>query len=295
MPNREIIPARQLFGTTSAWMYNILKHMPPGVMLDIGAAKGEMTRKLLWNATKVRAYEPWPGNWPLWERQGFDHRAELIRAAVSDHPGEMAFQVNHVVTNEPGWQDSAGYSSVGFLAEKGNHRVSCVTLDEAEARTEHVRCIKIDVQGAEKAVLNGARELLKRTDIVILEVDGGDYEAMELMFDLGWKCFDGGYGIINNKDPVPTDQWEITYETTQSTGHKFIGCWPINAPREPRAWFDWLYGWRAITGAAFTDLVFVRPGFLPTFLQAGARMLGEVVAERNLAPDAANALQKDCV
>ncbi|PYU01235.1 MAG: hypothetical protein DMG38_04260 [Acidobacteria bacterium] len=73
----------------------------------------------------------------------------VIEAAVSDCMGEASF-------------DGGANDSMGHLADRGMLRVKVVALDElVSARDVAIpSCIKIDVEGAEARVLNGAKGLL---------------------------------------------------------------------------------------------------------------------------------------
>jgi len=278
--NPQIVSARGLFGKTSSWMYNLLRHVQPGLMLDVGAAAGEMTVKMLGmnGHSKVIAFEPFPGNWPHFERKvGKDARAVLRPVAAGSEPGTMPFYVKSESTGkEAGWDGFAGYSSAGSLVrpEDGvtgkTFNVEVVRLDD-EIR-DHVRFAKLDVQGAEMHVLKGMASLLDGgVDMLCMEYDATDSAAIEHMFSRGWTCLDGGYSIIARQEPDPKE-WEVTFRAIQSTGAPLIGGWPRNAPRELGPYMAWMQQQGEALGCVYTDLVFVAPHYHAQFMRAAGDM-----------------------
>jgi FkbM family methyltransferase len=281
--NPQIVSARGLFGKTSSWMFNLLRHLDPGLILDVGAASGEMTKKMLAFSphSRVISYEPYPGNWPHYERTiAGDHRAVLRKVAVADKAGEAHFHVASTVTGaEKGWENFVGYSSVGFLAEGPGSAeglgLSVPTVRIDDEVSEPIRFVKIDVQGGEMAVLNGMAGLLDRqaVDILSVEYDGTDSSPARHLFERGFACLDGGYTIRPLLDKkIDLMDWEITYESVQSTGRPIYGGWPRSCPRALSDYVAWMERHRQGIGVVSTDLVFVSAKFMPQFLRASAAM-----------------------
>ena len=133
----------------------IVQRLPPGgLFVDVGAHVGLISLAVARRRSDARvlAFEPSPANAAAWsvnrELNGLAN-AELIRAAVSDVAGGMAFHVD---------ADSAA----GHLAAGGTVDVDVMTLDDAAAAAgvTQVDVLKIDTEGGEMAVLEGAAGLL---------------------------------------------------------------------------------------------------------------------------------------
>lgn len=153
-------------GTHGCWLgsYEAAKarlfarHIQRGnVVYDVGANVGFYT---LLSAScvgadgKVVAFEPLPRNQLYLRRHVALNNAsnvQIIDAAVCDRSGEARF-------------DDSRDPSMGELAPTGGITVKTVSLDELidQGAIPLPDLIKIDVEGAEDAVLRGAADLLKR-------------------------------------------------------------------------------------------------------------------------------------
>ncbi|MGH7898205.1 MAG: FkbM family methyltransferase [Candidatus Binatia bacterium] len=131
---------------------------PGASVIDVGANIGFFTVELArWvsGGGKVLALEPDPLNYGRLERTlarvGVAARVEAIQAAAAEAPGEGFLELN---PDNPA-DHKLGPSGV---------RVRFVTIDDLvrERSWPVVSLIKIDVQGAEPRVLEGARETLAR-------------------------------------------------------------------------------------------------------------------------------------
>ena len=135
----------------------LLARLPAsGTFVDVGAHVGLVSfavARARPGATVV-AFEPSPANAAAWRaNRAFNGAAgaELVARAAADATGVRAFSEN---------ADSAA----GRLSAAGGTMVHVTTLDaELAARDiDHVDVLKIDTEGAERAVLDGAAGLLGR-------------------------------------------------------------------------------------------------------------------------------------
>lgn len=133
---------------------------PGDVVLDVGGHLGTFTRiALRQGARLVVAFEPEPVNRSCFQRtfqsEIAEKRVVLVEAAAWSEPGELKFTI---------WPDnSAGASSV--LTHPGSSvAVPAVTIDDTVDRLglERVDFIKLDIEGAERHALRGARRTLAR-------------------------------------------------------------------------------------------------------------------------------------
>lgn len=146
-------------------LYLLSKTRDKDVFLDIGANVGLFSILMARNNStiKVHAFEPVPLNACLFEASLHLNDIESVklnRCCVGDSVGEVEFSLA---------TDSA-YSSLhntGRLPELKRIKTKITTLDDyIECNDmERIDIIKIDVEGAEMLVLEGARNLLSNQNI----------------------------------------------------------------------------------------------------------------------------------
>jgi len=153
---------------------------------DIGANVGFYTllaSSLVGNAGKVFAFEPVPRNLAFLKKHLEMNDVQNVRvfnAAVSDRSGVAQF--------------SEGPSnSMGKLAGEGALTVELVSLDGllAEGKITRPNYMKIDVEGAEFSVLQGARNLLTdASPMIFLATHGNEVhsQCVSLLQSLGYTC-----------------------------------------------------------------------------------------------------------
>lgn len=139
------------------------------IVFDLGAHVGFhslLASVLVGSQGKVYAFEPMPKNLSYLKehiRINGITNITVIDAAVSDSSGIAYFQENRC-------------SFQGHLASVGNIEVKTVSLDEIISQGEipNPDYIKIDVEGAELQVLNGAKNLLNNVKPTIFLATHGD-------------------------------------------------------------------------------------------------------------------------
>jgi len=169
---------------------------------DIGACEGEDSVRYArrFPRAKIFAFEPLPANQPLVRanlaRHGVD-RAELVPLALSDRAGDAVF---HVSSGRPkqlfsGEDWNYGNKSSSLLpAAKDDPMLGWIEFKEKiTVRTEtlaafcagrgigRVDFIHMDVQGAEKLVLDGAGPMLRHITAVWLEVSDAQVYAGQVL------------------------------------------------------------------------------------------------------------------
>jgi FkbM family methyltransferase len=146
------------------WEY-LRAHVGPGErVLDIGSFLGAYAVILArWGGENARvlAFEPTPSTIPLLKRHvelnGMSQRIEVIHSAVGAERGFVELHEH----SDP-YRNAIGVSDPNGVAS-GTSRVPVVTLDEACAARGFVpTLLRMDVQGFEYAVLQGARETIRK-------------------------------------------------------------------------------------------------------------------------------------
>ena len=154
-----------------------ISFLRPGmVVFDCGAHIGEYTllfSHLIGSEGKVYAFEPDPRLFPYLEeniRINALKQAVQNAVAVGDGEGEVPFNLS---------PDPTG-SFVVARSRNGTQttKVSMISLDEYvyERRLARVDAIKIDVEGSELAVLQGALSLLRRRIPALLFIECHSHE-----------------------------------------------------------------------------------------------------------------------
>jgi FkbM family methyltransferase len=147
----------------------IKSQLQPGdTFVDVGANVGYFTLLASTLGARVVAYEPTPSVFTRLRENvdlnGF-HHAQLVNAAVMDKPGTLSLHLSG--------DDPEANSLFGDDAQ--SVQVPAVTLDDdlASRHIQHVDLLKIDAEGAEPFVLDGATRLLSspKPPAIIVEVN----------------------------------------------------------------------------------------------------------------------------
>jgi len=176
------------------------REIPAGaVIYDIGANVGYfslLAAVLVGPEGCVYAFEPLPRNVEFLRKHIKLNKLdtiEVVEAAVSDHSGEASF-------------DLGASSAMGHLASSGGITVRLVTLDQMLLAGELLPpdYMKVDVEGAEYDVLNGARGLLEKFHPTLF-LDTHQREAhhltITLLEELGYE-----FTILDGKSLAETKE-----------------------------------------------------------------------------------------
>lgn len=146
-------------------VYRVMKNPPTGTMLDVGANVGLAAAMLSFVNPKGRilCMEPLAACCHMVEHNC--PNAEVIQAAVGAEPGSVRLRVD---------PDQVIASAIPTAWSAHDEDVPVRTLDEicAEKRVTDVGFLKMDVEGMEGEVFDGATETLRRTKRVAMETHG---------------------------------------------------------------------------------------------------------------------------
>jgi FkbM family methyltransferase len=177
----------------------VIELVRPGMVCwDVGAHVGFYTllfAELVGPLGKVFAFEPLPRNVDLLQRHvginGY-RNVRILPCALADFDGEASF-------------DPGPNPSMGRIAPSGPVRVPCARADTllAAGEVEVPDVIKIDVEGAEAAVLRGARRIMERQPVILLLTHGvqAHRECLGLLTAAGYELVS-----LHGSSPERTDE-----------------------------------------------------------------------------------------
>jgi len=131
---------------------------PDSVYIDCGAYNGDTVLEFIKhygeNGNQIIAFEPDEENFSLLQkRTEFCKNITLIKKGCSDAKGELRF--------------NGGNTSSSALNINGKVVIQVDKIDNYTDENIHIGLIKMDIEGAEMAALNGAKETLQRDKPVL--------------------------------------------------------------------------------------------------------------------------------
>jgi len=163
------------------WLFfQLVKAVDPGVFIEAGAKDGRVSlraRRYLPEA-RIVAFEANPHTFErfLPTHVGAPNPVEYLHLAVSDRPGKLSF---NIPTRIGGASIDVDVGRSSLLKRLPDPDESYVTA-EVEATTLDLffrsdagksNCMWVDVEGANRDVLSGAKETLKATQVLLIEVE----------------------------------------------------------------------------------------------------------------------------
>jgi FkbM family methyltransferase len=157
--------------------FNLLSN----IIVDVGGADGT-TSKIFSGAfpnNKIYVFEPLKANYLQIEQLIIQFpNIILIKKAVGSSLGKAIIHKAKRITSSSLYKMNVDTHSEMFsdiLKVNSEEEVTITTLNESLPKDKPISIIKIDVQGYELEVLKGADSVLKRTSIIVLEVNNHDY------------------------------------------------------------------------------------------------------------------------
>jgi len=184
------------------------------VVFDVGAFHGDWTGAVLERSPSARVYafEPMTASFAALEAK-FGHRASLQRCALGSSQGSADIWAPAAA---PDWASlhERDLKRFGQVAESVE-RVPVQTLDGfcTSEGLDRIDLLKVDAEGNELAVLEGAESLLARgaIDAIQFEFGGASLDARVFLRDIVGKLTPG-YGVfrvlIDGLVPVRDDELE---------------------------------------------------------------------------------------
>lgn len=174
-----------------------------GTVLDVGVQHQTKELMAIFPDRKHLLFEPVEESYPYIERNYAALDYELVKAAASNRDGEGVLEVRSRVAGSP-FLTSTVVSPSGAVPSPGmlttaTRKIPEITLDSFLAAKDYVTpfLLKLDVDGNELEVLAGARQTLRKTSCVIVEVSLFNiFERGQFLVNEGfvlWDIVDLGY------------------------------------------------------------------------------------------------------
>lgn len=164
----------------------LLQRRPEAVVFDVGANAGQFSQlvRSLSEQAVIHAFEPHPNSFALLEAQAERLGIQAQRVALGDASGEVTM---YDYADDMGSQHASLYRDV---IETVHRRPSapitapCRTLDEVAdgLGVSAIDLLKIDTEGHEFAVLKGARGLLERQAVDIIQFEFNEMNVISRVF-----------------------------------------------------------------------------------------------------------------
>lgn len=170
----------------------------PLTILDCGANIGLYSLNLakLFPSSKIHAFEPLQFNFEIFEQNIQSNNFDNIKAnklGIGDKPGEFEIMFGN--------KKSGASLYVDDYNQMGKETIQIVTIDDycAEKGIDSINFLKIDVEGGEFKVLEGAKSILEKSEncLAVIEIiekhlqaagDSGK-KIFEIMKDLGFTPY----------------------------------------------------------------------------------------------------------
>ena len=166
--------------------------------VDVGANIGWFSLLAAGRAASVSAFEPESSNVELLRRSvqqnGFEN-VQVSEIAIGDHNGVVPLWIS---------EESAGRHSTVWKTGATQRQVQCRTLDSLFP-IETIDLLKLEVEGAEPEVIEGAAELIgtRRLKSVIMEWNPASWEGRLTLLDpFQLYQIDGATRFVPGRRPI---------------------------------------------------------------------------------------------
>lgn len=183
--------------------------------MDIGANIGKYTVPLSKKFKKVYAVEPHPDNIALLKQNTNGcPNIEVFEGVISNKTGTTTLNVNK--TNMGGHtlnENVSKHKEWGFYAPEVLSDIKSITLDEF-CKDKDIELLKIDIEGAEDFIFEGATETLKKPNInILIEVHNEvDTEKLYKIFESnGFRAY--CIGMVFNSGRESSIRLEVVPST----------------------------------------------------------------------------------
>ena len=168
------------------------------IYIDIGACRGELLSFLSTNCKYGYAVEPEPNNFLFLQQYFSRPDIQLINKIVSDISGPVKF-----FTHQTHMGNILGHN-MDYIPFKDYVYIESITLDNF-FKDKAIDFVKLDVEGAEWKVFEGAKNILEQRNIV-WQVEfhlDEDWHLRNILYDYGYNIYSLDLKKLSKDSPRP--------------------------------------------------------------------------------------------
>jgi len=190
------------------------------VIFDIGAYVGGFSRSYRKNfpSAQIYAFEPFQDSYEVGvERVKGDTGVHFFKKAVTGKTGRISLYCNQDVLTS----STIPSAETGTYVDKLTKTVDCVEVDSVsiddfcqEKNIHQIDILKLDIQGAELAALEGAASLLdqQRIRLMFIEVEFIEiYKGQPLFYDVAGYLTGKGYSLYDFRGLSYTEKGQLAW------------------------------------------------------------------------------------
>lgn len=166
-------------------------HLRGALAFDIGANCGQSVRRLLPNFAHVVAVEPADESWTvLLDAYETEPNVTLVRAACTDHDGPVTLDVRDIIGT--GQLTTGPVGNLPWGEARSTREVPGITVDTLTESHGTPDLLKVDTEGHELFVLQGARQTLGSHPQLLIEIHSrrNGLACRELLSEHGYDDLD---------------------------------------------------------------------------------------------------------
>lgn len=179
--------------------FKVLRNMgfAPKRIIDIGANVGDwnLAIKSIFDTASITSYEANPECASALEAKKLDYKIMLLGSENKDNVDFFTLSNQECATGASIFKEATSFYDDENRVK--THTLPMRRLDDVLSES-HIDLLKLDVQGAELMVLEGAKRIMSKTDFILLEVSIMKYnngsplfaEVVEFMNKHNFKMFD---------------------------------------------------------------------------------------------------------
>ncbi len=156
------------------------------LVIDVGSHKGEFINKVINKRTPVYSFEPQSKVRSYLKKNTFNHNViDYYEYALSDYEGFIDLYINNMSSTSTTKETKSSSIWIKFknFILGGNQfnkieKVKVSTLDKLllDKLSWEKILLKIDVEGGEKEVIQGCRNIFKKCNIVLVQIESSNYK-----------------------------------------------------------------------------------------------------------------------
>lgn len=184
--------------------FNFLQSIisPKDVLVDVGANYGDYTdffRKQLDGNGKIYSIELHPETFTRLKNKFEEfENIKVLNFAVCNNTGEVEY-----FAGKDAWTNNIIGHDMSFNKNASLGKIQSIRLDELLENEKKIKLIKIDVEGAEKLVLQGMKNIIHKVENILVECHlDEEWEQIRniILYEYNFDCTNiiSGESITNN-------------------------------------------------------------------------------------------------